>query len=98
MSYVEALKYLGRKYGIEVKEKEESEEDVQQRLHHESLLIVNDFAQKFYTEQLLKTDEGIAIGLSYFKERGFTDETINKFLLGYAPNKKREFTHGKEMW
>ena len=89
MSYVEALKYLGRKYGIEVKEKEESEEDVQQRLHHESLLIVNDFAQKFYTEQLLKTEEGIAIGLSYFKERGFTDETINKFLLGYAPNTKR---------
>ena len=96
MSYVEALKYLGRKYGIEVKEKEESEEDVQQRLHHESLLIVNDFAQKFYTEQLLKTDEGIAIGLSYFKERGFTDETINKFLLGYAPNKKREFTHNAQ--
>ncbi len=96
MSYVEALKYLGRKYGIEVKEKEESEEDVQQRLHHESLLIVNDFAQKFYTEQLLKTEEGIAIGLSYFKERGFTDETINKFLLGYAPNKKREFTHNAQ--
>ena len=96
MSYVEALKYLGRKYGIEVKEKEESEEDVQQRLHHESLLIVNDFAQKFYTEQLLKTDEGIAIGLSYFKERGFTDQTIEKFLLGYAPNKKREFTHNAQ--
>ena len=51
---------------------------------------------KFYTEQLLKTDEGIAIGLSYFKERGFTDETINKFLLGYAPNKKREFTHNAQ--
>ena len=96
MTYVEALKYLGRKYGIEVKENDESEEDVQQRLHHESLLIVNDFAQKFYTEQLLKTDEGIAIGLSYFKERGFTDQTIEKFLLGYAPNKKREFTHNAQ--
>ena len=96
MSYVEALKYLGHKYGIEVKEKEESQEDVQQRLHHESLLIVNDFAQKFYTEQLLKSDEGIAIGLSYFKERGFTDETISKFLLGYAPNKKRELTHNAQ--
>ena len=93
MSYAEALKYLGRKYGIEVKEKEETQEDIQQRLHHESLLIVNDFAQKFYTEQLLKSDEGIAIGLSYFKERGFTDATIEKFLLGYAPNKRREFTH-----
>ena len=96
MSYVEALKYLGNKYGIEVKEKEETQEDIQQRLHHESLLIVNDFAQKFYTEQLLKTEEGIAIGLSYFKERGFTDETINKFLLGYAPNKRREFTHNAQ--
>ena len=96
MSYVEALKYLGNKYGIEVKEKEETQEDIQQRLHHESLLIVNDFAQKFYTEQLLKTEEGVAIGLSYFKERGFTDETINKFLLGYAPNKRREFTHNAQ--
>ena len=96
MSYAEALKYLGKKYGIEVKEKEESQEDVQQRLHHESLLIVNDFAQKFYTEQLLHSDEGVAIGLSYFKERGFTDETINKFLLGYAPNKRRELTHNAQ--
>ena len=96
MSYAEALKYLGKKYGIEVKEKEESQEDVQQRLHHESLLIVNDFAQKFYTEQLLHSDEGVAIGLSYFKERGFTDETINKVLLGYAPNKRRELTHNAQ--
>ena len=96
MSYVEALKYLGKKYGIEVKEKEESEEDVQQRLHHESLLIVNEFAQKFYTEQLLHSDEGIAVGLSYFKERGFTGQTIDKFLLGYAPNKRREFTHNAQ--
>ena len=96
MSYAEALKYLGKKYGIEVKEKEESQEDVQQRLHHESLLIVNDFAQKFYTEQLHHSDEGVAIGLSYFKERGFTDETINKFLLGYAPNKRRELTHNAQ--
>lgn len=96
MSYVEALKYLGQKYGIEVKEKEETQEDVQQRLHHESLLIVNEFAQKFYTEQLHSTEEGIAVGLSYFKERGFTDETIAKFLLGYAPNRKREFTHNAQ--
>lgn len=96
MSYTEALKYLGHKYGIEVKEKEETQEDIQQRLHHESLLIVNDFAQKFYSEQLLGSEEGIAVGLSYFKERGFTDETISKFLLGYAPNKRREFTHNAQ--
>ena len=93
MSYVEALKYIGRKYGIEVKDKEESAEQVEERLRHESLLIVNDFAQKFYTKTLLDTPDGKAIGLSYFKERGFTEPTIEKFLLGYAPNQKRAFTH-----
>lgn len=93
MSYVEALKYLGQKYGVEVKEKEESAEDVQQRLHHESLLIVNDFAQKFYTKTLLEHPEGQSVGLSYFKERGFSDDTIKKFQLGYSLNERRAFTH-----
>jgi DNA primase (bacterial type) len=93
MSYTEAIKYLGRKYGIEVKEKEETEEDIQQRLHHESLLIVNEFAQQFFSQQLWETPNGQAIGLSYFKEREFTDETIKKFLLGYSPDEKRSFTH-----
>ncbi|MEG1898277.1 MAG: DNA primase [Bacteroidales bacterium] len=93
MSYVEALKYLGHKYGIDVKEKEESAEDVQQRLHHESLLIVNDFAQKYYTKILLENPEGQSVGLSYFKERGFTDEIIKKFQLGYSLNERRAFTH-----
>lgn len=97
MSYVEALKYLGHKYGIEVKEKEESAEDIQNRLHHESLLIVNDFAQQFFSKQLWESQEGIAIGLSYFKERSFTDETIKKFLLGYAPNSKRALTHNAQL-
>ena len=97
MSYVEALKYLGHKYGIEVKEKEESAEDIQNRLHHESLLIVNDFAQQFFSKQLWESQEGIAIGLSYFKERSFTDDTIKKFLLGYAPNSKRALTHNAQL-
>lgn len=97
MSYVEALKYLGHKYGIEVKEKEESAEDIQNRLHHESLLIVNDFAQQFFSKQLWESQEGIAVGLSYFKERSFTDETIKKFLLGYAPNSKRTLTHNAQL-
>ncbi|MBR6540236.1 MAG: DNA primase [Bacteroidales bacterium] len=97
MSYVEALKYLGHKYGIEVKEKEESAEDIQNRLHHESLLIVNDFAQQFFSKQLWESQEGIAVGLSYFKERSFTDETIKKFLLGYAPNSKRALTHNAQL-
>ena len=93
MSYVEALKYLGHKYGIEVKEREESAEDVQQRLLHESLLIVNEFAKKFYAQRLWESEDGRAIGLSYFKERGFTDEIIKKFELGYSPNERRAFTH-----
>ncbi len=97
MGYVEALKYLGHKYGIEVKEKEESAEDIQNRLHHESLLIVNDFAQQFFSKQLWESQEGIAVGLSYFKERSFTDETIKKFLLGYAPNSKRALTHNAQL-
>lgn len=97
MGYVEALKYLGHKYGIEVKEKEESAEDIQNRLHHESLLIVNDFAQQFFSKQLWESQEGIAIGLSYFKERSFTDDTIKKFLLGYAPNSKRALTHNAQL-
>ncbi len=93
MSYVEALKYLGNKYGIEVKEKEESQQEAQQRLLHESLLIVNDFAKSFYAKRLWESEDGQAIGLSYFKERGFTDEIIKKFELGYSPNERRAFTH-----
>lgn len=93
MSYVEALKYLGNKYGIEVKEKEESQEETQQRLLHESLLIVNDFAKGFYSKRLWESEDGQAIGLSYFRERGFSDETIKKFELGYSPNERRAFTH-----
>lgn len=93
MSYVEALKYLGNKYGIEVKEKEESQEETQQRLLHESLLIVNEFAKNFYAKRLWESEDGRAIGLSYFKERGFSDEIIKKFELGYSPNERRAFTH-----
>ena len=93
LSYVEALRYLAHKYNIDIVEREESAEDAQRRLYNESLLIVNDFAQKFFTKQLWETDEGKAVGLSYFKERGFTDDTIKKFGLGYAPNEKRALTH-----
>ncbi len=92
MSYVEALKYLGHKYGIEVKDKEESPQEAEERLVHESLLIVNDFAEKFYSETLWNSQEGEAVGISYFKERGFTEQTIKKFKLGYAPKERRLFT------
>jgi len=96
LSYVEALKYLAHKYNIDVVEREESAEDAQKRLYNESLLIVNDFAQKFFTKQLWETEEGKAVGLSYFKERGFSEETIKKFGLGYAPNEKRALTHAAQ--
>lgn len=93
MSYVEALKYLGRKYGIDVRDVQESEEDVQKRLFSESLGVVNEFAKEFYCKRLWESEDGIAIGLSYFRERGFSDNTIRKFALGYAPDERRAFTH-----
>ena len=92
MSYVEALKYLGNKYGIEVRDVQESEEQVQQRLFSESLAVANEYARNFYSQRLWESEDGRAIGLSYFKERGFTDETIRKFALGYAPAERRAFT------
>ncbi len=92
MTYVEALKYLGKKYGIEVHEKEETQEDVAQRLRHESLLAVSEFARKFYSDYMMNTDLGRAVGLSYFKqEREMKEETIETFGLGYAPNAKSAF-------
>lgn len=91
MTYVEALKFLGKKYRIEVEEREESAEDIQNRLKNESLLTVSEFARNFYTQQLFETQKGQAIALSYFKERGFSDETVKKFQLGWAPDGKNYF-------
>lgn len=90
LTYVEALKYLGKKYGIEVVEKEETRQDAEQRLRHESLLAVSEFARQFYTDTLFNTDAGRAIGLSYFHEaRGFSEETIRKFGLGFSPDPRK---------
>lgn len=83
MTYVEALKYLAAKYHIEVVEKEETAEDIAARQRGESLLLVSEFARKFFSDQL-KTHEG-QIGYAYFQSRGLTDETIEKFGLGWAP-------------
>lgn len=84
LAYVDALKFLGRKFGIEVEEREESEEEVQQRLKSESLLVVSEFARDFYVNALWNSQKGRSVGLSYFKERGFSEETIKKFQLGWA--------------
>ena len=84
LSYVEALRYLARKYGIEVKEKEESAEDIAARQRSESLLLVSEAAGKFFADSL-STEEGRTIGLAYFKSRGLEEETIKKYGLGWAP-------------
>lgn len=87
MTYVEALKYLAKKYGIEVHEKEETEEDTADRLKRESLLALSEYAAKYYAASLFDTAEGHSVGLSYFrKKREFSDETIHKFGLGYSPS------------
>jgi len=88
LSYPEALKYLARKYGIEVKEKEETAEEIASRQRNESLLLVSEFAQKFFVDSL-KTEEGRTIGYKYFRSRGLEDETIAKWGLGWAPTGRR---------
>ncbi|NOW96204.1 DNA primase [Mucilaginibacter sp. SG564] len=91
-SYPEALKWLAKKYGIEVEETVDHPENKEEDQRRESLMIVTAFAAKFFHESLLDTDEGKNIGLSYFKERGFTTETIKKFELGYSPDQWEAFT------
>lgn len=91
LSYVEALKYLAAKYHIEVVEKEESAEDIANRQRNESLMLVSDFASKFFRESLERT-EGRALGYAYFKSRKLEDETIRKFGLGWAPSDRRSLS------
>jgi DNA primase len=83
-SYVEALKWIAKKYNIEIIEKELTPEQKEKKDSRESMLIVNSYAQKVFTHNLLETEEGVAVGLSYFKERGFLEPTIKEFELGYA--------------
>lgn len=83
-TFPEALRYLANKYHIEIEETQVSTEDKQVQDEKESLLIALNYAAKFYRTQLTETEDGIAIGLSYFKERGFLDDTINTFQLGYS--------------
>ena len=91
-SYPEAIKYLANKYGIEVEETERSDEEKEQATQKENLFIVSDYAKDYFNNTLLNLEEGKAIGLSYFKERGFTSETIQKFSLGYSLDKWGAFT------
>lgn len=91
LSYVEALRYLARKYNIEIVEKEETAEDIANRQRNESLLLVSEYAGKFFKEQL-HTDEGRSVGLEYFHSRGLEDATIEKYGLGWAPSSQHALT------
>ncbi|HMQ43490.1 MAG TPA: DNA primase [Mariniflexile sp.] len=91
-TYPEAIKYLAKKYNIEIEETEQSNEQKDQANERESLYLVSEFANTYFQKILHKTDQGKAIGLSYFKERGFTDDIIKKFDLGYSLNEWQAFT------
>jgi len=84
LSYIDALLYLAKKYGIEVKEEDQTEEEIQQQNERESLFIVLNFARDFFVDKLWNDDIGRSIGLSYLQERGFPDEIIKSFELGYS--------------
>lgn len=86
-SFVEAVKQLGKKYHIEVEERELSAEEQQRQDNRESMFVVNDFCNHWFQNQLWETEEGKAIGLSYFRERGLRDDIIRKYQLGYSPEK-----------
>ncbi|MBT7394532.1 MAG: DNA primase [Prolixibacteraceae bacterium] len=92
LTYPEALKWLAKKYNIEVVEKEETEEQKQLKDERESLMIVSSFAQKYFMRYLWEENEGRTIGLGYFRERSFRDDILKKFEVGYSPDGKTTFT------
>jgi len=91
-TYPEAIKYLAKKYNIEVEETERTDEQKQEANERESMYLVSEYAQSYFSKVLWESELGKAIGLSYFKERGFTDETIKKFHLGYCLDQWDGFT------
>lgn len=92
MSYAESLRYLAKKYGVEIKEDRQSDESKAALSEREGLYILMNFAKDYYHSQLLTSEEGMSIGLSYFRERGFNDRTLGKFELGYALNGWENFS------
>ena len=91
-SFPEAIRYLAKKYNIEIVETQETNEDKALQDEKESMFVVSEYASKYFEKQMWDTDEGKSVGLSYFKERGFTEDTIKKFRLGYSPNEWSAFT------
>ncbi len=96
LTYPEALKWLAKKYNIEVREEEETEEQKQLKDSRESLMIVSGFAQKYFTRYLWEENEGRTIGLGYFRERSFRDDILKKFEVGFAPDGKTPFTEAAQ--
>ena len=92
LTYPEALKYLAKKYHVEVVEKELTPEEIEKQNERESLLVLSAYASRQFTENLFQSDEGITVGLSYFKERGFRQNTLKKFEAGYSFEKRDAFT------
>ncbi len=90
-SYPEALRFLANKYGIIIEEKEQSPEELVAQNERERMFNINAFAQQYFSEMMKNNDEGLAVGMSYFRERGFRDTIINKFQLGYCPNQRDSF-------
>lgn len=91
LSYPEALRWLAKKYNIEIVEREITPQEREQQTERESMMIVMQYAQRYFTDTMLGTDEGQSIGLGYFRERGLPDEIINKFQLGYSPEDRNAF-------
>ncbi len=92
ISFVDAVRYLGNKFHIHIEEVELSPEQQQVKNDRESMMAVSGFAQKYFSQMLLKSDEGRSVGLSYFRERGFRDDIIQKFELGYSPEARSALT------
>ena len=92
LSYPEALRFLAKKYHIEIVEKEQTKEELERQNERETLLVVTSYALRQFSENLFSSDEGISVGLSYFKERGFRQETLKKFELGYSSSSRDAFT------
>ncbi|NPA36889.1 MAG: DNA primase [Chlorobi bacterium] len=91
-SFVETIKYLGEKYHVHIEEEEMSPEMLQKKSERESLMVITEFAAKFFTDTLHNTDEGKSVGLGYLRQRGIRDDIITKFQLGYSPEKYNAFT------
>ena len=90
-SYPDALRFLAKKYNILVEETQETEAEKQKSNQKETLFLINQFAMKFFAKNLLKKNEGLSIGMSYLKERGFSNEIIKKFVIGYSLDLKKDF-------